>query len=164
MVVNNEEKGKASGAVVRVGGPVKDAQVSLRVIGHLIDAAMISRLLGCDQSRVDDLTISNTKDPRGDANRLRVLAISRDLMPGSSIDVTICELLAELTSDMQRWKAACNQWRIDLFCGLFLDEQNRGFVLHANTLRAIADRSIEIGFDIYCPPSHVDRPAAIGDK
>lgn len=164
MVASNEEQARATGAFVRVGGPVKKAQVSLRVIGDGIDAAMCSRLLGCEQTRVEDLTIRNTKQLGTDIHRPRVLAISRDLAPGGSIDDGICELLAELTSDMQAWKVACDRLRIDLFCGLFLDEQNRGFALRASTVRAIADRGIEIGFDIYCPPGDVSRDGALDKK
>ena len=45
------------------------------------------------------------------------------------------------------------QYRVDLFCGVFLNEGswNRGFSLSPKVLKELAERNLEIGFDIYAP-------------
>jgi len=38
---------------------------------------------------------------------------------------------------------------VDIFCGVFLDDWNRGFDLPPQVLKMLSDRGITIGFDIY---------------
>jgi hypothetical protein len=39
----------------------------------------------------------------------------------------------------------------NLFVGLFLDSSNEGISIARETIRAIATRGLELGFDIYGP-------------
>lgn len=65
-------------------------------------------------------------------------------------------LLAKLPSNLEVWTSLAEQYRMNIFCGLFLDARNRGFKLSAELLKMLGDRHIEVGFDIYGP----DEPSA----
>ncbi|MDX2111920.1 MAG: hypothetical protein SFY80_16955 [Verrucomicrobiota bacterium] len=52
---------------------------------------------------------------------------------------------------MTVWEHLAKYYSLDLFCGLFLDRNNRGLTLSPKTLKAIGERGIELGFDIYGP-------------
>jgi len=67
------------------------------------------------------------------------------------LDQAINQLLDELNPDPAVWKDLNRQFKCDLFCGLFLGEGggNEGFSLVPETLRRLAERGLEVGFDLY---------------
>ena len=73
-------------------------------------------------------------------------------MPGD-LDGQVTELLQRLTSDLEIWGVLAGRFRVDLFCGLFMDGSNEGFNLSTSALKALGDRGIELALDIYAPPS-----------
>ena len=42
-----------------------------------------------------------------------------------------------------------HRYRMDLFCGLFLQPTNRGFCISPEVSGMLAERGLEIGFDLY---------------
>jgi ribosomal protein L19 len=69
----------------------------------------------------------------------------------SDLDAQAHWILSRLTSDLGIWRQITSKYKVDLFCGLFLERPNRGISLSPQTMRQLADRGIEIGFDIYAP-------------
>jgi len=63
-------------------------------------------------------------------------------------DQIIC-LLNRVTDDLEVWNTMANQYRINISCGLFLYDLNRGFRLSHNLQKMLSDRKLEIQFDIY---------------
>jgi hypothetical protein len=116
------------------GGPVDQSTASLRVAAEGADILEVSRLLGA----------TSHASPKG--WRLRAPdALNQDLRS------QIAWLLDQLTADLTKWVAVTSRWKVDLFCGLFLERSNRGVELDATTLRRLAERNVSIGFDIYAP-------------
>ena len=70
--------------------------------------------------------------------------------PGN-IDSQIFEILNKLNSDLTVWKSISNKYDIDLFCGLFMEKGIEGLTIYPKALKALGERGIEIGFDIYGP-------------
>ena len=141
----------APAGTVWSGGPVDEAKVTLRVYGDEIDPLEVTRLLGCSpsQSARTGETITNSS------------GITRTVREGfwrlssgrSDLDIEdqVTILLTQLTSDLTVWRDLTRRFRVDLFCGLFLNASNRGFDFGPSVLRQLADRGISIGFDIYGP-------------
>jgi hypothetical protein len=132
------------------GGPIDSATATLRVVGKDVDPTEISQLLKCDPTaaaRTGEVIKSN-----GIARTVREgfwrLDSARD---AKDIEDQIVSLLTQVTDDLDVWRLLIKRFRVDMFCGLFLDAQNRGFELTPQTLRQLADRGIAIGFDIYVP-------------
>lgn len=64
----------------------------------------------------------------------------------------VTKLLAGLPSDLALWQSLTNAYRVDIFCGVFLETDNRGFEISPEVSRLLADRNLKIGFDIYFDP------------
>ena len=67
-------------------------------------------------------------------------------------------LLKKLPEDLDTWRALNRSCDVDLFCGLFLEAGNRGFVLSPETSKRLAERGLTIGFDIYAKDFRVELP------
>jgi hypothetical protein len=65
------------------------------------------------------------------------------------MDGQIREILSQMTSDLAVWRSIAEKHGIDLFCGLFLRNENEGVILSPESLAALGERGIELGFDIY---------------
>ena len=70
---------------------------------------------------------------------------------GADLDGQVQWILSRLTSDLSVWRQLTSKYEVDLFCGLFLEHSNRGVSLSVDTMGQLAERGIEIGFDIYAP-------------
>jgi hypothetical protein len=68
-----------------------------------------------------------------------------------NVDKQIEELLGKLTSDMEIWQALSKRYRVDFFCGLFMDSGNEGLTISADSLAALGERGIELALDVYGP-------------
>lgn len=116
------------------GGAVDRSIMTLRVACSGEECEAVSRLLNYSGSTP--------------AKRWRLSAPDSS---GSNLDEQTHWILSRLTTDLGIWKQLTSQYKIDLFCGLFLERPNRGVTLGPDTMRQLADRGIEIGFDIYAP-------------
>jgi hypothetical protein len=126
--------------------------VSIRFFGEALIPAELTAALGAE---------SSTQYMKGDARTTKsgqtyvrkhgawILAASVR-MP-EAIDAQLSELFGQLTQEMSVWLMLTTRFDADVFCGIFMKESNEGFSLLPGTLRALADRNLEIGFEIYDP-------------
>lgn len=77
---------------------------------------------------------------------------SRDSDESDDVDDGLRMLLARLPSDTEVLASLANTYSVDLFCGLFIKSPNRGFEIPAEVSRWLADRDLQIGFDLYFDP------------
>ena len=80
------------------------------------------------------------------------LSIRSDTCGDGDVEDGIRILLERLTPDLSAWDRLNEVCDMDLFCGLFLAAENRGFGLSAAASRMLADRHVSVGFDIYFDP------------
>lgn len=135
--------------LIRVGGPVDRACVSLRFFGDSLIPEELTQLLGCQptEARRKGAVIP-------DKRYHRVAATGTWRLEGTEpatadIEQQVLALLGRVTSDLQVWQRLTAEFAADVFCGLFLDESNRGFRLSPRVTQILSERGIEIGFDIY---------------
>ncbi|WP_424313872.1 DUF4279 domain-containing protein [Haloferula sp.] len=131
----NQPCSDAPEGTVWCGGPVDCSKVSLRVLGDGIDLIEISQLLGHPN----------------DSKKRKGWGLSAPISSAGDIDGQIQWILARLTNDLTIWKSLSDRYSVDFFCGLFLDQPNRGASLSPATLAAVGERGATIGFDIYAP-------------
>jgi hypothetical protein len=132
--VPNEVLKAGPEGTVWFGGPVDRMKMSLRVSAKEPDWAEVSGLVGCGP------------DPGRGVWRVEAAA-SLD----GNLDAQLAALLKRVTSDLAAWATLRSRWKVDVFCGLFLERPNRGVSLSAESMRLLSDRGISIGFDIYAP-------------
>ena len=68
-----------------------------------------------------------------------------------NLDAQVSELLGLLTPDLEVWRTLHERYRLDLFCGWFMNENNEAVSISPSTLLALGQRGIELGLDIYAP-------------
>ena len=66
-------------------------------------------------------------------------------------DRQIAQILDQLPADPAVWRSLAERFRIDMFCGWFMDEVNEGVSLSVATLRLLGERGILLDMDIYGP-------------
>jgi hypothetical protein len=142
------------------GGPIDRCSITLRIIGDSVDPVEISRLLGCRSTfcRVKGYPIYGK---HGQAGRIAKtggwhLTLTSDETGEWDVEENIRLLLARVSDDPGVLASLATRFKIELFCGLFMESCNRGLVLSVDTLKALTDRGIELGFDIYYAPRAAD--------
>jgi len=67
------------------------------------------------------------------------------------VNSQVAEILARLPEDPRVWAELGRRFRVELFCGWFLNDSNQGVAISAANLRALGERGIELQLDIYGP-------------
>jgi hypothetical protein len=121
---------------------------ALRFFGESLIQEELTQLLGCQptEARRKGDVIPDKRYHRV-ANTIWRLNGSRP--ETADIEEQVVALLALVTSDLQVWRRLTAEFAAEIFCGVFLDDLNRGFVLSSRVTQLLAERGIEIGFDIY---------------
>jgi len=125
---------------------------TLRISGDDLDPAEITQLLGHTpthaQRKGETLTSSSGQTRIAGFGAWRLEATDR---APQNLNGQIAEVLDQLTPSLDVWRAIAAKYRIDLFCGLFMNVTNEGLELSPDSLRALGERGIELGLDIYAP-------------
>jgi hypothetical protein len=119
--------------------------VSIRFSGQGLDPKELGEMLGFIEAETTKSTIKRLNS--GNV----IWSIRFEAKDTSSLEEKIEALLAIFTKEIYAWIHATENVKAEIFCGLFLDSWNQGFSLTPNLIREIADRNLEIGFDIYPP-------------
>jgi hypothetical protein len=127
------------------------ATLAVRFFGDSLDPDELTHVLGATPSlayRKGDRCTSAAGEL---VRQTGAWVLATDSCDGHTLDGTIGELFARLTHDLAVWDTLASRFRADLFCGLFMAQANEGLSLSPATLRMLADRQLEVGFDLYGP-------------
>ncbi|KFC69374.1 hypothetical protein FG93_03420 [Bosea sp. LC85] len=58
-------------------------------------------------------------------------------------------LLAKLPNDLSIWRQLSVHYQCDVFCGLFMRENNEGTEFKPHVLLMLGDRGLRLGLDVY---------------
>ena len=132
---------------------ISESQASLRIIGDLLDPEEITKLLGgspTSAQRKGELIIGRTTGKRREV-RSGVWRLVASKRSPQNLDAQVEEILNQLTKDITVWDKIRSQFRLDLFCGIFMEVGNEGMTISSKSLLELGQRGIEIGLDIYGP-------------
>ena len=127
------------------------SSVSLRVSGDDLDPDEITMLFGMVPStshRKGDL-VSPGRGPT--IRKHGMWSLKADDAEPEAYDAQIAGLISRLPQDLSVWRSIAEKYQVDLFCGFFMDTTNQGFTLSPKAMSSLAERGIEVGFDIYSP-------------
>ena len=128
------------------------AVATLRIGGASLIPSEVSALLGAEPTlaRIKGQEIlsksGNTRIAKAGQWHLH----ATDTEP-ENLDAQVAEILGKLTSDLSVWVDLSNRFKMDLFCGWFMNESNEGVEITPNTLNQLGERGIKLGIDIYAP-------------
>lgn len=124
---------------------------SLRIFGDQLDPDVITAALGKAPTSAyrkgEAVTTPNGNQRIATISRWSIKVDRRE--PGD-LDEQIAEILLGTTSDFAVWKALATSFKADVFCGLFLKEENEGLSLSPETTLALGQRGLTLDLDIYC--------------
>jgi hypothetical protein len=123
---------------------------TLRIIGDALIPDEVTRLLGAAPS--DSQTKGQELHGKSGYVRLARFGAWRLHAPETSpadLDAQVRALLSPLPSDLAVWKELSTRFDIDVFCGWFMNRENEGIGISAETLRLLGERGIELSLDIY---------------
>ncbi len=130
-----------SGDVVSVGGEIDRVKVSLRFGGDDLDPDDVSTLLGCQPTtsyRKGDSLPSQRSD--------RIAHTGLWLLKGAEsegdLETQVSRLLDRIPAELTAWEALA-RFDGNIFCGLFLNDWNRGFSLSPELMQRLAERSLK---------------------
>jgi len=114
----------------------------LRVIGDDLIPAEITGKLGCEPTRQmikgEPFSWNASGKPRiAKSGMWRLEATERE--PGD-LDSQVSEILDLLTSDLNVWQSLSGKFRMDIFCGVFMEASMEGIGLTADTMLALGHR------------------------
>ena len=129
-------------------GPVDRFKITLRAFHEDLVPEEVTRLLQCQPTTAEAKGARGRFPPKG---RWLFEIQSKDL---GDVDLEdgLKILFEKLPVDLKVWAELTERYKVDIFCGLFLAAENRGFSLSPEMSKMLADRGLEIGFDIYFDP------------
>jgi len=129
---------------------------TLRIFGDALDPDEISNLVGSLPNlsyRKGQLLNSKNHDIVRRTGGWHLNATTCE--PGN-LDAQVEEILVKTTRDLTVWARLNRDYKIDLFCGLFMEETDEGVELSAKTLLALGERGIKIGLCLYAPTENAE--------
>jgi hypothetical protein len=125
---------------------------ALRISGDDLDPSEITSVLGCEPTKAQRKGQTFTSS----AGKTRVAKFGMWLLEAEDrapedLDAQITEVLSRLTPSLEAWRSISGRYTIDLFCGFFMQRTNEGLVISPGSLKALSDRDIELGLDLYAP-------------
>ncbi len=130
---------------------VHKSKLSLRISGDSLVPAEVSALLGAEpsfsQSKGEEIRFNQAGDVR--IARTGMWLRSVDDRTPENLDGQLRKLFDEMSDDLSVWQRIVESYSADLFCGLFMQGSNEGLTISAGVMKMIAERRLEIAFDIY---------------
>lgn len=128
-----------------------EVTVTLRIFGDDLEPSEITTLLGCEPTRAQ-----RKGGPRPGASPPRAVTtggwwLETDQPRDADLEAHVRNILSRCTGDLAAWRQITERFRADLFCGVFLNSWNNGYLLSPALLVLLAERRLQIGFDIYAP-------------
>jgi hypothetical protein len=144
---------------------------SIRFIGDELDPDEISSLLNCKPTRSHrkgDLLRDKTGEPRVNsetglpiAQRTGCWMLEIENRMPADLNGQIIDILKMLPSDDRLWRGLAKGFKIDFFCGLFMESGNEGLEIAPETLFEMGKRGIKLGLDIYGPESGIENSTTL---
>jgi hypothetical protein len=132
-------------------GTISRLRATLRITGDELDPDEITRLLGKAPDAVQRRGYP-LRLPSGAEGRILTFSswrLQADESCDGDLDVQVAQILDRTTDDLAVWRRIASAYRMDLFCGLFLEGYNEGLSISPSTLRDLGEREIALGLDIY---------------
>lgn len=124
--------------------------LSVRVFGDDLDPDEISCLLGAvpTTSRRKGEVRKTPKGGEVIARKGSWSLKAKDRSPGD-LSAQIVDVLSRLTNDLSVWVALRKRYDCDVFCGIFMEEDNEGEMITDKAMAMMSERGLKLQLDIY---------------
>lgn len=124
-------------------------RVSLRIRGDALDPDFLTQQLGVAPSfsaRKGELIA------RRGTERLQTTGVwtyRLEVSPATELGDAIAHLLAALPEDATLWEEITSSFTADVFCGVFLENDNQSTVIQSDVLSTLGRRGLPLSFDLF---------------
>ena len=136
--------------VAEIGGNLDVSGVGLNVYGEVFDKEEVSSLLAASPSKAWN---PGEKHSIGNGKKSRITDWGKWYMSGPKdereVEAKIIELLNQLSQDLDNWKLLTNKYEVWIDVAGYMKSWNRGFRLSPAIMSMLAERNLEIVFDMY---------------
>lgn len=130
---------------------IHESKLTLRICGDSLVPADVSELLAgqptYSHAKGDEIRGKGKGRVRVARSGIWLLSVN-DCSP-ENLDGQLRELFDRLTDDLNAWRTISESCSADLFVGLIMRGSNEGLTITAGVVKMMADRMLEIGFDVY---------------
>ena len=123
----------------------------LRFFGDTLRPDEVTSLLGCSPTKSRLASVQAPPGTKAPSRTGAWLLSAQERSPGD-LDAQIGELLSKLTDDLEVWRDLSSKFRADVFCGIFLHDQNEGIGVSPRTMFSLGEQGLELALDIYGGP------------
>lgn len=140
---------------------VQKSVVTLRIGGDDLIPDEITALLGVSptDAHVKGQELVGRKTGRVRIAKSGMWRLEASDREPEDMEGQIREILDQTSGDLGVWQRIGKKYQVDLFCGLFLGGSNEGLTLSPQSLRALGERGIELGLDIYSGEDEDELPS-----
>lgn len=129
---------------------ISRTKATLRISGPDLDPEDITNSLGgfptLSRKKGDVIRSKNGNERVAAFGQWHVSA--PEMKPGN-LDTQICEILDGLSSNIDDWVCIADNYSVDMYCGLFMEQQMEGIDIDPDTLQKLGQRKIILDLDIY---------------
>ena len=134
---------------------ISRSAATFRIIGDDLVPDEITRLLGASathaQKKGDKIVGKKTGNVR--IARFGMWRLQASNCEPEDLDGQIRFIFDQLTDDPAVWKSFASRYKMDLFCGIFMERFNEGMELSPDSLLVLGSRGIKMALDVYGPIS-----------
>jgi hypothetical protein len=136
---------------------VDHSVVTLRIYGDDLIPQEITKMLGIPPTHSvikgqETVGRKTGKVRAAKSGMWRLCASDRE---PEDIDGQIREIFSKIPADAAVWQSITKKYRVNLFCGVFMSETNDGLSISPQSMAFLAERGIELWFDIYAPDKDI---------
>ena len=134
------------------GGEVDEYRLTLRISSDELVPEEITTTLGVQPTSAHRKgELIGARREGGPRARTGSWHLRLDAAPGTTFEDLAMSLLSQLPSNHDIWARIRANHTIELFCGVFLRNWNRGMFITPTLMQELASRGIGLGLDIYAP-------------
>lgn len=123
---------------------------SLRIIGDDLAPSEITGLIGKAPNKAKKKgDVFETPNGQSVISRTGSWSIEVDDAIPADVDKQVIELLENTIQNTEVWHGLSKRFRVEIFCGLFLEDGNQGLNISTETLMILGLRGIALELDIY---------------
>jgi hypothetical protein len=124
-------------------------RVSLRIRGDALDPDFLTQQLGVAPSFSARKGEVIARRGRERLQTTGVWTYRLEVPPATEIGDAIAHLLAALPEDATLWEEITSSFTADVFCGVFLEDDNQSTLIQPEVLGTLARRGLPLSFDLF---------------
>jgi uncharacterized protein DUF4279 len=128
-------------------------RVSLRIRGDALDPEFLTQQFGVTPSLSARKGETVIREGRENLQKTGVWLYRLEVPSATELGEVIALLLEVFPEDSTLWGEITSAYTADVFCGVFLQDENQSTVVEPEVLAALARRGLPLSLDFYAPHS-----------